>query len=418
MKKIFLLFSAVCLAIGANAQTWNQIPTGTTKNLNAIDFPTADVGYIVGDSSLILTTTNGGQTWTEVAIVSIPWNASYSIVDVDFVSQTTGYISVEYGGTFKTVDGGINWTEFGNLSFNMCYSQTVYIDNPDHLFIGGAGCFQGSMIEEYDAGTWNPVLTEPFFWNATQHVNEISFGDAMIGLASVRNEYIVRTADGGATWDSIRIDLLGVGAYLTSVKMVDNLLAYAGYNDNGNGLGILKTTDGGLTWTQDFNSATFYYPSYNCVHIAANGDVYSGTRPSSGPNGVIFESTDGINWTYESVGQSINGMNSYGSDVTFAVGDSGYLVVNTLPSTLTIDKLSYDVLSVYPNPVKDVLSVRVAIVNENDLQIFTAMGAQVEVTFTKLGDLTSIDVSSLSKGVYVLKVNDSKSTRSVRFVKN
>ncbi|MFT5777787.1 MAG: photosystem II stability/assembly factor-like uncharacterized protein [Crocinitomicaceae bacterium] len=417
MKNILLLLVTISLTLSVNAQTWNQIQTGTTKNLYAIDFPSANIGYIGGDSSILLKTIDGGQTWAEMPVTGASNPDLYQIVDIDFVSETTGYISNDYGGTYITVDGGINWTPFGNLASNMCYSQTMYIDNQDHLFMGGAGCFQGAMIEEYDAGTWNSVLNDPIFWNADHHVKEISFGDANIGLAAVKNEYILRTTDAGASWDSIRIDLLGVDAYLTSVKMVDNLVAFAGYNDNGGGFGILRTSDGGLTWIQDMNSATFYYPSFNCVHIASNGDVYSGTTPSTGPNGVIFESIDGINWTYEDVDESINGMSSYGSDVTFAVGDSGYLVVNTLPSSLALDEQSYSELSIFPNPVKDELFVDVSADQKCEIQVFNSLGMALKIPMNLDGKFKQLDVSKLSKGAYLLKIQGENGVRTVKFVK-
>ena len=80
---------------------------------------------------------------------------------------------------------------------------------------------------------------------------------------------------------------------------------------NGGGFGILRSDDGGLTWSQDINSATFFYPAYLSVAVASNGDFYSGARPSSSPGGLMFETTDGVNWNYEPVDQPINSIDSY-----------------------------------------------------------------------------------------------------------
>ncbi len=62
MKKatLFLFFIIQQLAF---TQEWYSVSTPTTKKLNVIDFPTPNVGYIGGNDSLLLKTTNGGRTW-------------------------------------------------------------------------------------------------------------------------------------------------------------------------------------------------------------------------------------------------------------------------------------------------------------------------------------------------------------------
>ena len=66
MKKIGLLHALLLATLFASAQNWHQIPSGTTSKLNTIDFPSASIGYIGGNDSTLLKTTDGGETWNPV----------------------------------------------------------------------------------------------------------------------------------------------------------------------------------------------------------------------------------------------------------------------------------------------------------------------------------------------------------------
>ena len=45
-----------------DGETWTRQTSGTTENLNKVDFVTKDIGYIVGNNGTILKTTDGGLT--------------------------------------------------------------------------------------------------------------------------------------------------------------------------------------------------------------------------------------------------------------------------------------------------------------------------------------------------------------------
>jgi photosystem II stability/assembly factor-like uncharacterized protein len=416
MKNIALLITMICTGMFVSAQNWNQIPSNTLNNLNAIDFPSTNVGYIVGDSSLILKTTDGGQTWNEISATGISIPGLNPFIDVDFVTELHGFITTKHSGVFETADGGFNWTPV-SLASGQCFPSTFYIDSSDHFFVGGAGCFQGAMMDEFTSGTWTIPLLNAMLLDNAETIMEIDFGDDNTGLAVVHNDLVFRTVDGGTTWDTISTALSPTG-FLTSVKMVDNLVAYAGYDEGGGGFGILKTVDGGLTWLEELNSATFYYPSYNCVEIASNGDVYSGATPSSSPGGLIFETVDGVNWIYEITDQSINEMASYGDDVTFAVGDSGYIVVNVLPVTLDVDNVDYNNLKVYPNPAQDKITLQLILADESKLKVISTAGKEIPVKITQFNGTTVLDVSEMPKGVYIIRICETDNVQNVKFIKD
>ncbi|MCB0849962.1 MAG: T9SS type A sorting domain-containing protein, partial [Bacteroidetes bacterium] len=74
--------------------------------------------------------------------------------------------------------------------------------------------------------------------------------------------------------------------------------------------------------------------------------------------------------------------------------------------------------SIYPNPVKDVLHLNSnASASTVDVEIINMLGKVVmQTTAVPYDKAASIDVSSLTKGVYFLKSSEDK-MRPVRFVK-
>jgi len=75
-------------------------------------------------------------------------------------------------------------------------------------------------------------------------------------------------------------------------------------------------------------------------------------------------------------------------------------------------------VSVYPNPASDKLFVECANLNRGNyrVQILQMMGTVVMEQQIQ-DEITSIDVSSLAKGVYILRVSSGKGVSVMKFVK-
>jgi photosystem II stability/assembly factor-like uncharacterized protein len=62
MKNKFL--GIICLFFFGTmlkAQVWYQVETNTHKKLNTIDFPSASIGYVGGNDSILLKSIDGGK---------------------------------------------------------------------------------------------------------------------------------------------------------------------------------------------------------------------------------------------------------------------------------------------------------------------------------------------------------------------
>jgi photosystem II stability/assembly factor-like uncharacterized protein len=205
---------------------WDIRQTATSGGWYAVDFPTAQVGYVLGTTSLGKTT-NGGLNWTFSSPTTI------TAACIEFLDAQTGFIggfgsasnickttnggtsftcgtnigasaihffddqkgmairSVQSGGdTYrKTFDGGNTW-EYHNGVIGGC----IHFLNDS---VGWVGSFDGVYRTLDGAETWE------FFFSGTGTVLDIKFYDANIGFCVDNYANLYRSADGGATWEVI-----------------------------------------------------------------------------------------------------------------------------------------------------------------------------------------------------------------------
>lgn len=418
MKNLVSLTAILVSTMALGQTQWYEIPSNTTKHLRSIDFPSSSVGYIVGDSGVMLKSTNGGASWNPLNYsgIQVPIGLP-NFTDVDFVDDLKGFAVVKnYSpGFYKTIDGGLNWVSDDPPS-NMCYKRCVYPNDQDNWVLGGAGCFQSAMVDRRSTSGWTSSTINYESFNPEEYVVQMDFFNN-IGIAAMNAPYMLRTIDSGITWDTISTGISALGVH-TSVHFINPFTCYAGYDDNGGGFGILVSYDAGLTWQQDINSATFFYPAFLSVTSAANGDVYSGGRPSGWPDqGLIFE-FDGVSWLYEIVGQPVNDMDSYGTDITFGVGDSGLIVVNIPVSVLGLDPEkpnengAIENVLLYPNPAKDWVQISIDFDQLKSITLHDVHGRQMQVETKIIDGKLSLNVSDLPAGVYIFSISDG--TRSIQ----
>jgi len=130
----------------------------------------------------------------------------------------------------------------------------------------------------------------------------------------------------------------------------------------------------------------------------------------------IERSTDGI--SFETVGiVPASGNTNTPRDYTYSdVTDGGafYYRLKMVDSDFTFEYSPIEfvfsacntrAITVYPNPVVDLLTVEVPNVNVSSIQVFSGIGEVHNLLITKPGEFThQIDVNQLSSGLYVLRI--------------
>ena len=161
--------------------TWSSVFSDTSLARSLVDcyFWTEDSGIVVGGYgvySVILITTNGGNSWQRVYCCSRRdrcWKIS-------FVTRKIGFVSIESQGLsyiLKTTNGGYNWME---IPFRNYHQQGIGFLNENTGWVGGWG---GPTYETTNGGAeWHLAG-----WG--DNVNRFRFLNDTLAYASGRRIY-------------------------------------------------------------------------------------------------------------------------------------------------------------------------------------------------------------------------------------
>jgi hypothetical protein len=126
----------------------------------------------------------------------------------------------------------------------------------------------------------------------------------------------------------------------------------------------------------------------------------------------MHENNDGV-WSYEEIDRKILSIDSYGNDVVYAVGDSGYVIVNN-SSQLSLAENELKV-TVYPNPSLDVLHLNVEESGLSQMRVTDLTGREV-ATYSFEGKI-DIQVSDWNSGLYMLHIQTGHLDTTIMHVK-
>lgn len=97
-------------------------------NFVAVDFPTDQIGYMVGASGGIFKTMDSGINWTELNAPNNFTQPKVQFSEVFFLDEDRGYC-VGFNGTFwKTVNGGEDWIVIKNLPTDADFTS-IFVEN-------------------------------------------------------------------------------------------------------------------------------------------------------------------------------------------------------------------------------------------------------------------------------------------------
>ena len=274
----------------SNAAT--SVSIGTSRTLYGVQFPTADTGYIVGDS-IVLKSVNGGATWSTQNT-----GADKILRGLSFLTGTKGVIVG--GGVSDTIvirrtTDGSTWTKTSSVVSSNTMRAVHMVSDTGWAIRSHASSLTGSYQYQvtYDGGvTWfNTVSQEQAYsvrgvngscaW-AVGPAGKIrkTGSDALFSTVqtsgttrTLRSVYpvnaslvyvvgdtgtILRTTNGGSAWTSMTS---GTTRNLNSVWFLDAATGFA-VGDTGT---VLRTADSGNTWvamtsptTAALNSVSFY----------------------------------------------------------------------------------------------------------------------------------------------------------------
>jgi photosystem II stability/assembly factor-like uncharacterized protein len=270
------------------AQTgWYPLQSGTTNVLKSVYFVDAFTGYMAGEG-IILKSTNAGNNWLVI-------NNTYGGRAIQFINAETGYVCD--GTIYKTINGGISWQNLGLTSLN-----GIFFHNDNSGYAVGKN---DQIIKTTDGGaTWDIQSTG----DLTNKFNSVIFLNESVGFAiggrSTPPYYgiIYKTTNGGAIWNAVFTQGQDV-----DFRGVDFVNDYTGYAVGGNEIAsngvIYRTTNAGETWQQqgivyrDLNSVFFSTPSIGYT-VGEDGIILKTVNGGAVWNTQVSTTTEDINSVY------------------------------------------------------------------------------------------------------------------------
>lgn len=286
---------------------WTPLNSGTVNNINSVFFVNNNTGYVSGDQSTILKTTNSGNNWI---VSNSPVSANFS--SIFFVNPNTGYTVGDIGRILKTTNGGINWNII-NAGINKNF-YSVYFLQETGWVIGE----DGIILKTTNAGnSWNLQTSGTNFI-----LKSLYFLNAQTGyIAGAKNTgypaLILKTVNGGENWS---VQLYPSFSGFSKIFFESQQNGFVTGSENGTNGMIGATTNSGNNWT--FPVQNISYP-LNGLHFFSSSLGFA-----VGNNGVVITTSNGgSNWSYESSGTVFNLNNiTYSGTALFAVGNNGTVI--------------------------------------------------------------------------------------------
>jgi photosystem II stability/assembly factor-like uncharacterized protein len=291
--------------------TWSGAATGVTQSLDRISIVDND-SVVVSGGCTVRRSDDGGQTFTRV-----PWTASDAqcaarVLVPDFSVDGSGYLLLDDGSVLRTADGGRTWSRRtavpGTRAAGEAFAPLdVAFTSPTE---GVAATSQGRLYRTTDgAESW--TLVREFAGG----VKGLHFVTPTVGFA-VGTGSVLRTGDGGATWEQRAVGLL----FLSAIRCAD---AFTCVLTTQSGTSLMRTTDGGATLT------TVSPSSKKLLAAAFGADLRA---VAAGEGGATVRSTDaGATWTTvgKRLTQAFTRIRAVSPSLVFAVGPKGTLARST-----------------------------------------------------------------------------------------
>jgi photosystem II stability/assembly factor-like uncharacterized protein len=409
MKKTLLIL-ALCLPSIGFMQTWTDLNSGITNDLEDIYFADNDNGWAVGRQGKIIRTTNGGTSWSTQnstttkdlnKIFMVNSSAGYAVGDggtvlkyngttwstlsigfsqdmygVYFLDASTGWVSGDWGCIKMTTDGGSTWTTQMN---NSIYSNTF---NDLHMLSSTEGWAVGSSgrVLRYDGTNWTSVSNP-----ASSNLNDlhaVSFTSSNDGFMSGQSSGMYYWD--GSGWSTFNTDLSSNSYHIYDVHMISSTLGYAATTPGFGGQGIILKYDGN-SWAKDYE------------YGGMNSELFTGITSTSNGNIYVVASTGMIK------------MKSSGGSV---------------PTGITKNRIKGTELSVYPNPSSTlfVFNFPLSEASNVSLSITDIQGKIIKMTNEKRmaseNNSIAVDGSSFENGIYFYTLTTSNSSITGKIIKN
>jgi len=467
--KLLTLLSICCVIISTNAQT--VFETKASINASTGDAPyTIATGFIDGDANtdIVIGTYlgntlewykgNGDGTFVLQTLIANALNGIGGLKLIDLNNDTfldilaTGYnndsmVWIENDGTgnfttenvISTTIGGASGFSLGDINNDtfMDIAVTSYDDSEVVWFSGdGTGSFTLEAIKIDDTLGFPGVVK-------LSDIDGDGDLDALIATAAYSGDVIeifrndlIPGGTVGFTKDATSVATGKIGIFNASVEDLDgdaNLDILATEISCG---GFCGNVPGNLLWYEDDGAGgyteTVFTTSVTNPSVAQfkdlDADGFKDIVLSSGASGtgndlvwfkndgaggfgpeIIIDATQSQTFVYAVVDFDDDGDLDIAS-CAYNQDDLNYF--ENLFETLSTDDFETTALSIYPNPVKDLLNFA-GLENDFTVKVYNIIGQQI-LSQRIAASTNSLNISELSQGLYTVRINDTFTTKFIK----
>lgn len=283
MKKI-LLFLVTIFTIGIFGQI--APPTAIKQPTIRADFRSFSytgttlwaVAYEFGFRSLVLKSTNSGDTW-QIFAPAI-FRAQDNLTAIHFPDNNTGYVGGTGGKIYKTTNAGLIWTDVSDTVLYSGGINGMYFSDVNNGFAVGSSAAGSNILRTTNGGTnWSAVPTP-----VSSTAYDIYFDTPQNGWVTCGSGVFLRTTDGGATWFNTTVT--GTTSTIYSIRKADATTYYM----TGTSGQVYRSTNSGVNFASVTSPQNL--PFYSSEFSDANNGIVFGS------NGVTYKTTNGgTSWT-------------------------------------------------------------------------------------------------------------------------
>lgn len=252
MKKlIIIIFIFISTYQVISQDYWQRVPSPTTKWITKCFFIDSVYGWAVGDSGVIVHTSNSGQNW----ILQNSGISDYAMDDIFFTTRNTGWALVNdylFFGTIilRTTNGGLNWTNSRYQDTTLVFNTIYFLDTMNGYMSG----YTGRIFKTTNAGAnWNECHVDTGSCPALYLFPKRSFdfenaqtGYACGGQIDIQG-IIWKTTNSGANWFTYCV----TPEPLEDIKVINPNKIISSGGDFEYGAMIALTYDNGNVWHYD-----------------------------------------------------------------------------------------------------------------------------------------------------------------------
>ncbi len=247
--------------------TWQNFNV-ELSSVSSVYFISPAEGYVVGNSGIVIKTTNGGIVWENQTGVT-----TRDLSSVHFTDTQNGWVAG--GSVLKTTDGGSSWQK------QRINGTKVFFVNRDVGWVLGSSLYRTSN----GGNTWDSTANiDNYFFGS------IHFVSSKIGWAVGKNKMARKTTDGGITWQ-VKDNGLVQQYDMRSVFFIDSLKGWitSWYGS------VFQTIDGGNNWnwvhvsSVEHLNSVYFVDTQNGWVVGNNNKIYKSTN-----GGVTWQSSSNI----------------------------------------------------------------------------------------------------------------------------